>query len=504
MKSKKNPKRSTIKGYVLDTNVLLHDPESLFQFQNNHVFIPVEVLEEIDNFKTEQTERGANSRRVNRSLDNLFAHDPARMREGVDLPNRGKLFVVINPLDRGSKSLTRLLSQFPDLSKKDNRILCSALYVQDTQPPPVILVTKDINMRLKALALGLRAEDYLTDKKHIVADGAYRDIQVSEESYSRFLHDGRITLKKGEGGAADLNEYVFLVNAESPNHRRPCRHYGNGEFRRLLTPQSIQIPHGINFTPRSAEQSFLIDALMDPSIALVTVLGKAGTGKTLLSIGTALASICREGSPYDGLTISRPVVVMGKDVGALPGGLQEKLDPYLRPYYDALAVLFPNRRPAFQEFVGQPAPMPSLNPSEWTRKDRKHFRKQQVQQQPSKPNGGAGGSPKPWEILQRSGVLEIEALGFIRGRSIPRRFFLVDEAQQLTPHEAKTIITRMSEGSKIVFMGDPQQIDNPFVDSRSNGLVYTQSRTRNQALAASVRLFKGERSPLAEMGATLL
>lgn len=501
MVKKTRRKTTTIKSYVLDSNILLHDPDSMFQFENNHVYIPVEVLEEIDNFKAEQTERGANARRVNRSLDALFAQSPTRMKKGVDLPNGGRLSVIINPMEATSASLVRLQAQFPDFNKMDNRILAAALYVQETQPPPTVFVTKDIGLRLKALSLGLRAEDYLTDKKNIVSpEDEYREVMIPDPLFARFHNEGRVTTEKDLG--LEINEYALLVNETNPSHKAPCRYYGSGEFRKLITPLFLQIPKGIVLKPRSYEQAFLMDAILDSSIHLVTVTGKAGTGKTIVSIGTALALLGREDSPYDGLTISRPVVTMGKDIGALPGGIAEKLDPFLRPYYDSLSVLMPMRR---VNYSGQPVALLSADPDKWSRKDRKHIRKhkQTLQQMP---NGQqVQNLPlKPWEVLQRLGILEIEALQFIRGRSIPRRLFLLDEAQHLTPHEAKTVVTRMAEGSKIILLGDPHQIDHPLLDAKSNGLVYTQNKTRNQSLAVSVKLTKGERSPLAEMATNLL
>lgn len=502
---------SGIKAFVLDTNVLIHDPECIFQFQENLVFLPVEVLEELDNFKSEQTERGASARRVNRTLDSLFAQDPNKMKDGVELPNGGRLFVIINP-HSGSVGQLLVKSQFPNDTKQDNRILASAMYVSESQPPPVILITKDVNMRLKALSLGMRADDYLTDKKNLVVENKHSELLVSPNMLERFHNEGRVTMEHIEN--IGINEYLLLVDDTNPNHRVPCRHYGSGEFRKLITPNYLQIPKGITLKPRSFEQAFLMDAILDPNIPLVTVQGKAGTGKTIVSIGAALALLGRDDSPYDGITISRPVVAMGKDLGALPGGLDEKLRPWLQPYYDALGVLMPtrsNREQApiqhmqeRQEHRGQQ----NQGAGDFTRKDRKHFRKDKQRQPYPNAGGGNQGGPsmakKPWELLQAAGVLEIEALQYIRGRSIPRRIFILDEAQQLTPHEAKTVITRMSEGSKVIIMGDPAQIDNPYVDSRSNGLVVTQNKLRNQKLAAHVKLLKGERSALAELGATML
>ena len=277
----------------------------------------------------------------------------------------------------------------------------------------------------------------------------------------------------------------------------PGRHFGTGIVRRLRIPDHVQAPGGIPIRPRNLEQQFFLDALLDDSIALVTCYGKAGTGKTLLSIAGALQQVREENSRYDGVSISRPIVALGKDIGFLPGSLEEKMKPWLQPYYDALEVLIPSKAPKEPQFAAKKV-------SKKSKKDSMHFGAPGVVPVASGNGAGPAALMKPYERLIRSGVVEIEALCFIRGRSIARRFFILDEAQQLTPHEVKTIITRISEGSKIVLIGDPAQIDNPYVDSRSNGLVYCRNKMHGHALAAHVKLTKGERSKLAELAADLL
>jgi PhoH-like ATPase len=278
----------------------------------------------------------------------------------------------------------------------------------------------------------------------------------------------------------------------------PGRYYGEGLVRRLHLPDFVKAPGGIPIRPRNLEQQFFVDALMDDSISLVTCFGKAGTGKTLLSTACALFQTTDENSKYDGLSISRPVIALGKDIGFLPGTLEEKMKPWLQPYHDALEVLMPSK----------PAKDPQFAAKKTGKKKKKHddVLSMMSSPQPSHGGGGHAGHPpvKPYERLISSGVVEIEALCFIRGRPIARRFFILDEAQQLTPHEVKTVITRISESSKLVLIGDPAQIDNPYVDSRSNGLVYCHNRMKGLALAAHVKLSKGERSKLAELAADLL
>jgi PhoH-like ATPase len=275
----------------------------------------------------------------------------------------------------------------------------------------------------------------------------------------------------------------------------PARCFGGGVVRRLRLPEFVKAPGGIPIRARNLEQKFFMDALLDDGISLITCFGKAGTGKTLLSTACALQQTCDEHSRYDGVAISRPVIALGKDIGFLPGSLEEKMKPWLQPYYDALEVLMPSKQPKEPQFLGKKT------------SKKKQRKEEALLHAPgaASSNGNAISGPiKPYERLIKSGVVEIEALCFIRGRSIARRFFILDEAQQLTPHEVKTIITRISEGSKIVLIGDPAQIDNPYVDARSNGLVYCHNRMKGQPIAAHIKLTKGERSKLAELAADLL
>ncbi|MBL9213868.1 MAG: PhoH family protein [Opitutaceae bacterium] len=490
-----------VKTYVLDTNVLLHDPQSIFKFEDNNLAIPVEVLEELDAIKSEQsTERGRNARRVHRILQELLP-DSRSMHEGVKLPSGGTLSVIINRYlvenNWSSPAMQRLRAVLTDFTKKDNRIIASALFVQETFPPPTILVTKDVNVQLKARAVGLEAEDYLNDKVPEAPDeDSYRTLTLDVYEMQRFCSEGEFELAAEHTSRLYLNEYVLLMTPEGKT--MPGRYYGNGLVRRLHIPDFVKAPGGIPIRPRNLEQQFFVDALMDDSISLVTCFGKAGTGKTLLSTACALFQTTDENSRYDGVSISRPVIALGKDIGFLPGTLEEKMKPWLQPYHDALEVLMPSK----------PAKEPQFASKKTGKKKKKRddVLAMMTSPQPAHGGGNHGGHPpvKPYERLINSGVVEIEALCFIRGRSIARRFFILDEAQQLTPHEVKTVITRISESSKLVLIGDPAQIDNPYVDSRSNGLVYCHNRMKGHALAAHVKLSKGERSKLAELAADLL
>lgn len=473
----------TTKTYVLDTNVLLHDPYCLYKFDDNSLVIPIEALEELDAIKMEQSsERGRNARRVHRLLRELLP-DSRAMLEGVRLDSGGTLSVVINKYLQGTESAPdrfKSLGSILNLEKKDNRIIATALFVQENFPPPAILVTKDVNLQLKARAVGLEAEDYLNDKAPEEPDDqSYRRIQVSKYDLQRFASEGAFEIEEKIAETLALNEYVLLETEEGKT--MPARLYAERSVCKLAFPDSLKAPGGIPIRPRNLEQQFFLDALMDDSISLITCYGKAGTGKTLLSTVAAIHQATVANSLYDGVSISRPVIGVGKEIGFLPGTLEEKMHPWLQPYYDALEVLLPTNPPKEPQF------------------ERKRQRKKSKE-----PEERGDPIQKPYQKLLDSGIVEIEALCFIRGRSIARRFFILDEAQQLTPHEVKTVITRISEGSKIVLIGDPAQIDNPYVDSRSNGLVYCANRMRGQAISAHVRLTKGERSELAELAADLL
>jgi PhoH-like ATPase len=492
-----------VKTFVLDTNVLIHDPQSIYKFQENNLAIPVEVLEELDAIKTEQsTERGRNARRVHRILQELLP-DSRSMLEGVELPNGGTLSVIINPYladpGRRSPGMDRLRAVLPDLTKQDNRIIASALYVQEQYPPPTVLVTKDVNVQLKARAVGLESQDYLNDKvPEADEEASYREIPLSIYELQRFCSEGMFEIDAKAARPLNLNEYVLLRSDEGKT--MPARYYGDDVVRRLKIPEYVKAPGGIPIRARNLEQQFLMDALMDDGIHMLTCSGKAGTGKTLLTMACALHQTLEENSRYDGVSISRPVIALGKDIGFLPGTLEEKMRPWLQPYYDALEVLIPSKPPKEPQFASKKV------------SKKKHWKRESAMVSMGtshSSNGSHGGHApvgliKPYERLLKSGLVEIEALAFIRGRSIARRFFILDEAQQLTPHEVKTVITRISEGSKIILIGDPGQIDNPYVDSRSNGLVYCHNRMKGQAIAAHVTLRKGERSELAELAADLL
>lgn len=474
-----SPAKAGSKTFILDTNVLLHDPGCINKFAEHHVSIPVDVLSELDRFKNEMTERGANAREVHRALMKVFSSPDASIMEGVRTPGGGLLKLVTYDPEaaRQIPSVRAFERIFPGSEKTDHRIIACVLQQREILQPPVILVSKDINMQLKARAVGIECEDYLNDKvePREVSNFEIARIEVSGHELQRFSSSGRLNLSPARLGDLMTNDYVLLIAGEKAS--MPAKMNAQGELVRLLhTPESIKVGQGRAVKPMNLGQTCLLDALLDPEISLVTCYGQAGTGKTLLAVAAGLSQVF--GRTYNGLTVSRPIVAMGQTVGFLPGSLQEKMRPWLQPVYDALDLL-----------------MRPVDNNQGPQRKKNRF----LPDTPASSEIAA-----PYDPLIQQGVIEIEALCYIRGRSIPDRFFVLDEAQQLTPLEAKTVVTRMSRGSKLVLVGDPAQIDNPYVDSRSNGLVYTRQRMRGQPFAAHVPLNKGERSPLAEAAARLL
>ncbi len=500
------PKHATAhpaKHYILDTNVLIHDPGSPFQFQDNVVWIPVEVFEELDRFKSESSTRGANAREVHRRLSEKFqtAED---MQNGVKLENGGRLRVCVNPLVRHGKDGWELVSNsprfqlmrslFPDLTSMDNRIIGAACAVADAETAPVILVTKDLNMILKARTLGVSAQDYRTDrvedtdirKTMRTKDEEYETLDVPAHTLQAFASQESMVLDSAKNFIP--NHYILLRNEEEPSHAIPARHVGEGDLRKLRRDR-VTIRGGRWLTALNLGQRFFLDALYDPAISLITVYGKAGTGKTLLSVGAALEQV--QTGEFEKMLITRVIMPTGKDIGFLPGRVEEKMAPWVQPAFDALELLLTRPR----------------KPEHFDKKKQSQRKVEEPQQSQSpQGQGGSGGQKpmRPWEPLMASGQIEIEAITHIRGRSIPNAIFIVDEAQQLTPHESKTLITRMGKGSKIVLIGDLGQIDNPYVDAHTNGLVYARNRLQGQPWMAHVNLFKGERSEMAEVAANLM
>lgn len=431
------------KNYILDANILLHDPYSIFQFADNTVIIPIAVICEIDRFKKERTDRGYNARLAVRLLDQLRSQ--SNLRDGVRLENGGVLRVEYQE-DRPINGAN---------GQADTEILRVAQATQQREPDtPVVIVTKDINLRIRADAAGFRAEDYESDRVSFsTLYAGCVDLTVTPEQMEQFRRNHELAVPE-----LDLapNEYVLLRPPEDRRGSALARADATGTALRPLIDPDGKL-WGVR--PRNKEQYYAADALLDEKIKLVTLMGKAGTGKTLLAIAAAMHQTLKL-KRYRRLLVCRPVVPLGRDVGYLPGDIARKLDPWMKPITDTIDFLFDL--------------------------------------------GGSHRGFRDAAALIRHGAIEIQPLTFIRGRSIAKHFVVIDEAQNLTPLEVKTVITRMGDGSKIVLTGDPQQIDNPYVDADSNGLTYLVNRFRQESLAAHVQHRKGERSPLAELAANLL
>ena len=435
-----------MKNYILDTNVLLHDPNCILNFQEHNVLIPIEVIEEVDRFKRESTERGANARTISRTLDSLRAQ--GRLSEGVTLPNGGRLRIIFQDKVQNGHAA-------PGADSVDSRIVALAIGVQKAQPRQrTILVTKDINLRIKADALGLQADDYESGRVLIkdLYTGAF-EVTISAAQMAAFRVDEEFVLNGV--GPHFPNEYCTLT--EESNPKRTALTKVDASAAKVI-PISDSREGAWGIKPRNREQHFAFDALLDERIKLVTLMGKAGTGKTLLAMAAGLRKTVQD-REYRRLVVARPTISMGKELGFLPGSLEEKLNPWMQPIHDALEMLS------------------DLNMGQEHRRS---------------------------GDLMRTGTIVVEALSYIRGRSIANQFMVIDEAQNLTPLEVKTIITRVGHGTKIVFTGDPYQIDNPYVDSSSNGFNYIISKFRPQPIAAHIELQKGERSELAELAANIL
>ena len=439
---------SSKKVFVLDTNVLLHDPKAIFHFQEHDVVIPIVVIEEIDHFKKDQTEVGRNARNVSRFMDRLRAQ--GSLSKGVKMEGGGilKVDVTQHAFDIQFFSL--------DKHKVDNHILGCAQELLKVRKEKVVLVTKDTNLRIKADAMGLQAEDYTTDRVELEELYTGTDTwEVSPEKVD-LLFDGGLAPE--EGKELFPNQFVTLVDQHNPSHTALSRYHPGDK---LLKPMKrLEMPPwGVK--PRNREQQFALDLLLDDSVQVVTLVGKAGTGKTLLAIAAGLQQVVDE-ERYNRLLVSRPVMPMGRDLGFLPGDVEEKLRPYMQPIYDNLDFIVAANM--------------------------------EMRRRVSMTSGQ----------LEEGGYLSVEPLTYIRGRSIPNQYIIVDEAQNLTPHEVKTILTRAGDGTKVVLTGDPYQIDNPYVDASTNGLSFLAEHFKSLDLSGHITLMKGERSRMAELASNLL
>jgi len=439
------------KTLVLDTNVILHDSGCIYQFEDNDVLIPISVLEELDHFKKGNDVLNYHARAFVREIDRLSGDK--LFGEGIELgPEMGLLKVDIQ--NTRSAELREVFSE----DNTDHRILATAYELSKDNPKePVVLVSKDVNLRMKAKAVGLEAQDYFNDKIKNV-DELYTGKSVVEGfdgSIIDKLYEAPYEIPYGESGLKTNGDpepwHHFILKSDQKSAL--AVYNPNLDLIQRLDKRPA---HGI--MPRNAEQLFALDILTNPEIPLVTISGKAGTGKTLL----ALAGAMEKRRSYRQIYIARPIVPLSnKDIGFLPGDIKSKIDPYLQPLWDNLKVIQ-------NQYLNNNDEFEKIN-----------------------------------RLVDEEKIV-IAPLTYIRGRSLTKIFFIVDEAQNLTPHEIKTIITRAGEDTKVVFTGDIFQIDHPFLDSQSNGLSYLIDRFRNQRLYAHINLEKGERSALAELASNLL
>jgi len=437
---------------VLDTNVLLQDPHSIFSFEENEVVIPAVVLEEVDSKKRNLDEVGRNARQVSKLIDNL--RQSGKLHEQIKLHNGGTIRIELN-----HKSFHQLQEIFLEKTN-DNRILAVAKNLSLEEQTKengkqVILVSKDTLVRVKADALGLIAEDFLNDRvveiDHIY--NGFLEVYIQKEALDQFYATGELTVSEIFNHPLYPNQFLIMKDALGSKSSAVGMVDWEGKKVKKLVFDQERI-WGIK--ARNVQQTMAIELLLREDINLVTMIGKAGTGKTLLALATALMQTEDLGK-YHKLLVARPIVPLGKDIGYLPGEKGEKLRPWMQPIYDNLEYLFNTKKPGELD-----------------------------------------------AILSGINSIEVEALTYIRGRSIPEQFMIIDEAQNLTKHEIKTILTRVGERSKIILMGDPEQIDHPYLDEYNNGLTYVVEKFKGQQISGHVKLVKGERSMLAQLAANLL
>lgn len=452
------------KIFIIDTNVLLHDPQAIFKFQDNDVIIPLIAIEEMDNQKRRPDEVGRNARRVAKFIDDL--RHQGKIYEGVKLESGGTLKVELN--HQKVENLSGALEKF----KADNRILAVALaYQQEFPDRKVALVTKDTYLRIKADVAGLEAEDYKTDKVNIeeLYTGA-AELKVSPEVINKFYSENFLPWDKAEDDPDLLyaNQFVALIDENGSGQSALCRF--NAE-KKGLVPLLFANSEAFGIKARNREQRYAMELLMNDNVNLVTLVGQAGTGKTLLAVAAGLEKVI-ELESYKKLVVTRPVIPLGGDIGFLPGDKDEKMRPWMSPIYDNLEYIFGLGKESRKEKGDEK--LKSSNIENMVR------------------------------YFKEKGQLELEAITYIRGRTMPRQYLIVDEAQNLTPHEVKTILTRAGEGTKVVLTGDPHQIDHPYLDSNSNGLTYIVEKFKGVKLAGHVTFLKGERSELAQVAAELI
>ena len=461
------------KVYVLDTNILVHDPMALYSFGKSLVAIPIMVLEELDQFKSEHSDRGRNAREVVRRLDQLRDRGP--LNKGVPLDSGGELFIVVPPAEELKDFI--FAEEFGDKG-----ILSAAVYLKK-KGYDVRFISKDLNARVKADVLGIQAEDYL------------RDCVTPEEFYKGWVSEGipSVELKKEEPAILkklidtrdlSVNQFVWLYSQHNEHNYRLFRYRGNGKFSGVHMPEFVW-----PLQPRNPEQLMAMDLLMDPDVHLVSLIGPAGTGKTFLSLLAGLHQVLISDS-YKKMLVARPIIPLGPDIGYLPGDIHEKLHSWMQPIYDNMELISHEAVPSMRK--GKYDLLKTLEGDSGKRPNKKFYGKKHEY------------ALSPLDRMIKEDKISLEAITYMRGRSIPYQYIFIDEVQNLSPHEVKTIITRVGEGSKIVLSGDPYQIDSPYLDFSSNGLVVASNAFKGQKIAGSVYLDITERSELSSLAGELL
>lgn len=454
------------KTFVLDTSVLLHDASSLFKFEDNNIILPIAVIEELDTFKKDQREVGRNARQVARNIKELM--DAGSIREGVTLETGGTLRVSL-PSDESWE----LADDF-SRTVNDNKIINCAKHYD------AILVSNDVNLRIKGEACGIITEDYYNDK--VDYDEMYSGVGeiLGNTSMIDDIHKNGSIPWNPMLGETYPNKCFIAYSDSNLKHSALVRYHDNMKELRKLSEFNL-----LDIVPKNMEQHMALDMLMDPNIKLVTLVGLAGCGKSLMALLAGLHSVYEEKS-YEKLLVYRPIVPMGNDIGYLPGTLDEKMLPWMQPISDNIDFIMSKVRPE--------GPKP-IKGKKLTRADKAM---QEVYEEKE------AGRISATAELKSLGLLELGALTFIRGRSIPNQYIIIDEAQNCSIHEIKTIITRVGEGTKIVLTGDPSQIDTPYLDSENNGLTYVAEKFKSQKIHGHIMFTKSERSELAEIAANIL
>lgn len=449
------------KIFVLDTNVLIHNPQALFTFEDNHVVIPIVVIEEIDHFKKGLDEKGRNARQIGRYLDQLRAD--GSLQKGVKTEKGGIIQVVL------SRHISDTTSDILITDTNDNLIIGTALYIKKQHPDQkVILISKDANVRIKADAVGLEAQNFEMDKINFQElYNGFTNIKTSKKILDEMKNNGEIAnkFKKNINGNFYPNQFIRLLKKLDDENAEMIIRYSpeDDKFKQFKYYLGQEL---FGIKSRNDEQTMAFELLLDPQVKLVSLVGKAGTGKTLIALAAGLNQVV-EDMNFSRLVVSRPISPLGKDLGFLPGSKEEKFNPWMQPIYDNMEILLSHKN-----------------------------------EKPENGNGKIFGKKQPQlKDYLDFGFIELEPLTYIRGRSLPNQFIIIDEAQNLTPHEMKTIITRAGEGTKIVLTGDPYQIDIPYLDSESNGLSIAVEKLKNEAIVGHVTLEKGERSTLANIAA---